>query len=88
MTISASIVLYAVIWFMTLFVILPLRLKSREEAGEVVPGTPASAPADPQIKKRMQIVTLVGTVVWIAICRLIITGILSMENLGFPPPHY
>ena len=88
MTISASIVLYAVVWFMTLFVILPLRLKSQEEAGEVVPGTPSSAPADPQIKKRMQIVTLVGTVVWMVICTLIITDILSMENLGFPPSHY
>jgi predicted secreted protein len=88
MTISASIVLYAVVWFMTLFVILPLRLKSQEEAGDVVPGTPASAPANPQIKKRMTIVTLVGTAVWIAICTLIITDILSMENLGFPPSHY
>ncbi len=88
MTISASIVLYAVVWFMTLFVVLPLRLKSQEEAGDVVPGTPSSAPADPQIKKRMKIVTLVGTVVWIVICTLIITDILSMENLGFPPSHY
>ncbi len=88
MTISASIVLYAVVWFMTLFVILPLRLQSQEEAGDVVPGTPASAPANPQIKKRMKIVTLVATIVWAAICALIITGTLSMENLGFPPSHY
>jgi len=88
MTIATSIVLYAVVWFMTLFVILPLRLQSQDEAGDVVPGTPSSAPANPQIKKRMLIVTIVTTLVWAVICTLIITGILSMENLGFPPSHY
>ena len=84
MSVSASIVLYAVVWFMTLFVILPLRLKSQSEAGEVVPGTPASAPENPQVKKRMIIVTIVATLVWIPICAIIISGILSIEKLGLP----
>lgn len=84
MSVSASIVLYAVVWFMTLFVVLPLRLKSQSEAGDVVPGTPASAPANPQVKKRMIIVTVVATVIWIPICAIIISGILSIEKLGLP----
>ena len=83
MPISASIVLFAVVWFMTLFIILPLRLKSQQDTGDVTPGTTASAPADPQIKKRMTIVTIVATVIWAAICAAIISGLLSMENLGF-----
>jgi len=83
MTISASIVLYAVIWFMTLFVVLPLRLKSQQDSGEVVPGTPASAPSDPQMKKRAKITTLIATLIWVAVCAAIITGLLSMKNLGF-----
>ncbi|MCP5088286.1 MAG: DUF1467 family protein [Rhodobacteraceae bacterium] len=83
MSISAAIVLYAIIWFMTLFVILPLRLKSQEEEGDVVPGTPSSAPANPQIKRRMIITTIVATLVWAAICWVIISEVLSLENLGF-----
>ncbi len=83
MNISAAIVLYAVVWFMTLFVILPLRLTTQDEAGNVVPGTPASAPENPRIKRRMIIVTIVATVVWALICAVIVSGVLSLENLGF-----
>ncbi|MCP5072837.1 MAG: DUF1467 family protein [Rhodobacteraceae bacterium] len=86
MSISAAIVLYAVVWFMTLFVILPLRQKSQEETGDVVPGTPASAPADPQIKRRMVIVTIVATLVWAPICAVIIGEVLTLESLGFDTP--
>jgi predicted secreted protein len=31
-------------WFLTLFVVLPFFAKTQDEAGEVVPGTPGSAP--------------------------------------------
>jgi len=83
MSISAAIVLYAVVWFMTLFVVLPLRLKSQHDSGDVVPGTSASAPSNPQIKKRMLITTFIGTLIWAAVCTAIISGTLSMKNLGF-----
>ena len=45
MTIVSGIVLYAIIWFMTLFVILPFRLKSQGDEGDTTPGTHASAPS-------------------------------------------
>ena len=50
MTITGAIVLYAVCWFMTLFVVLPIGVQSQEEAGDVVPGTPASAPTAPMLR--------------------------------------
>lgn len=64
MTIAAALVLYAVIWFMTLFVVLPLRLQTQDEDGDVVPGTPGSAPANPQLGRRALVVTVIATVVW------------------------
>ena len=48
MTITAALVLFAIIWFMVFFCVLPLRFQSQAEAGSVVPGTPASAPAGPR----------------------------------------
>ncbi|MFC6444674.1 DUF1467 family protein [Shinella zoogloeoides] len=36
---------YFIVWWMTLFAILPLGLKTQAEAEEVVPGTVESAPA-------------------------------------------
>ena len=44
--IVSGLVLFAVIWFIALLVALPIGITTQEEAGEVVPGTPASAPVD------------------------------------------
>ena len=83
MTIGAAIVLFAVVWFMVLFVVLPLRLTSQEEAGEVVPGTSPSAPENPQLKKKALVVTLVSIVVWGAMVAVIVTGVLPLETFDF-----
>jgi len=41
----SGFVLFAVFWFMVLFVVLPLRLQTQGENKNVVPGTPSSAPS-------------------------------------------
>lgn len=81
MTIFSSFVLFAVIWFLTLFVVLPLRLTTQGEAGQVVPGTPESAPADPQIRKRMLITTGVAVVIWGLIVAIILSGIIGIDDM-------
>ena len=53
MTITAALVLFAVLWFLILFIALPINLKTQRESGEVIEGTPSSAPENPQIKKKM-----------------------------------
>ena len=80
MGIVTGIVLYAIIWFMTLFVILPFRLKSQSEDGDVVPGTPGSAPAEPALRKRFLVTTLVAAVVWAIIASIILTEAISIED--------
>ena len=49
MTITAAVVLFAVVWFMVFFIVLPLRLTTQGDAGSVVPGTPKSAPRDEMV---------------------------------------
>lgn len=83
MAITSALVLFAVIWFMLLLMALPLRMKSQEEDGDVVPGTPASAPSDPMIKKKMIWVTVVTFVLWAPLCWFIISGILTVEDIDF-----
>ena len=46
MNITGGIILYAVTWFMVFFCVLPVRFVSQADAGEVVPGTHRSAPAN------------------------------------------
>ncbi len=83
MTITSVIVLYVVLWFLTLFVVLPMRVRSQSEDGSVVPGTPASAPADPMIRTKMKWVTLVATLLWAALCAVILWGGLTVRDLDF-----
>ncbi len=83
MTISAALVLYAVIWFLMLFVILPLKLVSQNESGDVTDGTPASAPINPNLKRKMLLVTGIAIAIWIPICLIIVFEILTLSHLDF-----
>ena len=52
MSITSTIVLYSVIWALLFYMINPLWQTSQSEDGEVTPGTPASAPVDPMIRRK------------------------------------
>lgn len=81
MTITAAFVVYAVLWFLTLFVALPIGLRTQDEAGEVVPGTPASAPAEPQMGRIFRRVTLIALVLWAIVCATILWSDISIRDL-------
>jgi predicted secreted protein len=81
MNITGAIVLYSITWFMVLFCVLPIRMTSQEEAGEVVPGTPRSAPANLRMGRKMWITTLVATPIWAAIAAVILWGDIGVQDL-------
>lgn len=81
MTITGAIVLFAVIWFMALLIALPINLTSQEESGEITPGTPPSAPVDPQIGKKMKWVTLISFLIWLPICGVIASGWITVQDI-------
>jgi predicted secreted protein len=66
------IALYFVIWWMSLFAVLPLGVKSQFEAGEVVPGSEGAAPQRPMLLKKAAITTVIATIVF-AIVYLVVT---------------
>lgn len=81
MAFTSAFVLLAVVWFMTLFVVLPLRLRSQGETGEVTRGTPASAPADPQLKRRFLVTTIIALPIWALLSAIIIFGGLTVDDI-------
>lgn len=83
MTITGGIVLFAVIWFMGLLVALPLNLTTQAENGEVEPGTPSSAPINPQIKRKMIWVTGVTILLWVPLVSVIASGVFTIEDVDF-----
>ncbi|MGE7369808.1 DUF1467 family protein [Neorhizobium sp. NPDC001467] len=40
-----TLAVYFVIWWLTLFIVLPIGMRSQQDEGDVLPGTVASAPA-------------------------------------------
>lgn len=83
MNLTGGIVLYAVIWFMVFFVILPIREKSQAEEGLVVPGTPEGAPADPRIKRKMILTTMIGSAIWAVVAYVILSGKVTLADIDW-----
>jgi predicted secreted protein len=90
MTITAAFVLFSVTWFMVFFVVLPLRFTSQADAGDVVPGTPRSAPAGAVVARKAKITTLVALLVWAVLVAIIMSGWISVRDfdwMGRMPPE-
>ncbi|TDL76050.1 DUF1467 family protein [Palleronia sediminis] len=83
MAITSALVLYAVCWFMTLFVVLPIGLRTQGDVGEIEPGTHAGAPADLSMKRKFLWTTVAGTVIWAIISAIIIWGGISVRDLDW-----
>lgn len=82
MSITSAIVLYAICWFMTLFMMLPQFVRSQEEAGEVEPGTPAGAPDQPLIKKKLVWTTIISTALFVIVVMVIEFEVITVEDLA------
>lgn len=61
MSFTLGLAIYFIMWWLTLFAVLPFGLRTQDEAGDVVPGTPESAPARPRILKVFALNTLVAS---------------------------
>ncbi|MCF1707392.1 DUF1467 family protein [Tabrizicola sp. J26] len=83
MSITAILVVFAVTWFMVFFLVLPFRFRSQADSGSVVPGTPKSAPAEENVKKKAWITTFIAVPVSAAICAIIISGVITIRDLDF-----
>ena len=83
MTISAAFVLFAVIWFLTLFILLPLNIKTQKDLGNIAEGTPPSAPTNPRVKIKMFWTTIITTLIWVPICLIIIFEIVTISDINF-----
>lgn len=85
MNIAFGLALYFMIWWMCLFAVLPFGLRTQGEAGEVVPGTPASAPLKPRLKKVFLINSLVAAVVFGLVC---VVGYYDWFGIQMPEAPY
>ncbi len=83
MAITSAIVLYAVVWFMVMFIVLPIRRRTQGDEGTIVPGTHAGAPVNFNVKKTMLLVSAIALVVWAIIVAIILSGVIRISDLGW-----
>ncbi len=82
MTITAAIVLFATLWFLTLFCVLPIRFESQSEAGEAEAGSPASAaPASFSFARKAKVTTVVTIVIWAVLYGVITSKVITIDNM-------
>jgi predicted secreted protein len=66
MSVSTSVAIFFIIWWVVLFAVLPWGIRSQAESGEVVPGSDPGAPALPKLKSKLIWTTLVSAIVFAA----------------------
>ena len=79
MTLTGATVLLAVTWFMVFFCVLPWRFESQGEAGEVVPGTPVSAPSDIQMGRKVKVTSMIAAAIWLVLVAIIWSGVITLN---------
>ncbi|MFW8594552.1 DUF1467 family protein [Cribrihabitans neustonicus] len=83
MGITSGLVLYAVIWFLTFLVVIPIRLETQGDRGEIVPGTHAGAPETHHLKRKAWITTGVAALLWAVIAGIILSGVISVNDFDW-----
>lgn len=57
------VAIYFVVWWLTLFAVLPFGVKTQDDDGAVTLGTPASAPRGPHMLRAVLGTTVVTTII-------------------------
>ncbi|MEQ9695768.1 DUF1467 family protein [Shimia sp. SDUM112013] len=83
MAITSALVLYAVLWFLTFLIAIPIRLQTQGDVGEVVPGTHAGAPEHHQLRTKAKWTTLAAAVMWAILYWIITTGVITVRDFDW-----
>jgi predicted secreted protein len=62
-SIAAWAAIYVVVWWITIFAILPIGVRSQHEAGDVAPGSDPGAPVAPRLALKAAITTAVAALI-------------------------
>lgn len=81
MSITGAIVLYATLWFLCLFLMLPIGHRSQDDAGSIVPGTHAGAPADAMLVKKAVWATVLSGAIFAVLAYVILAGIVTRADV-------
>lgn len=75
-------VVFLIVWWTVLFTVLPRNIKGQAESNDVVKGTEPGAPVDSNIKDKFILTTKIAAVIWVLVCGLIWSDLVSWDMFG------
>ena len=88
MTLAFAIAIYVVIWWTVLFAMLPIGVRTSEEAGEKAsPGTAESAPHLPNLLPKMVATTVVSSIVFAVLYVIVVDHLITLDQIPFFPRY-
>jgi predicted secreted protein len=87
MSITTALAIYFILWWLTLFAVLPWGVRSQHESGDIAPGTDPGAPALPRIAAKLMWTTIVSAIVFALLYVVYVYRLITFEAvdrlLGF-----
>lgn len=77
MGLFSAFVVFILVWWVTLFTVLPLGVRGQAEEGDIAKGTEPGAPVESQMKRKLILTTIISIVAWAVICGVIISGLID-----------
>ncbi|GAK44552.1 conserved protein [Tepidicaulis marinus] len=77
--------IYAVIWWLVLFAVLPWGVRSQGEMGQTVPGTEDGAPVRPLLLRKVIATTIAAAVIYLAVHWLLYYSGMTLDDIPFFP---
>jgi predicted secreted protein len=88
MSIAFALALYFIIWWIVLFAMLPIGVRTSEEAGEkIAPGTAESAPHMPNLLPKMVATTVISSIIFAALYAIIVHRVITLDDIPFFPRY-
>ncbi len=84
MTWTTGLAIYFLIWWITLFVVLPFGIKSQHE-GDTSPGTDPGAPILPRLLSKVFWTTLVSAVIYALLYVIYAYRLIGLDDIPFLP---
>ncbi|KAB2849311.1 MAG: DUF1467 family protein [Hyphomicrobiaceae bacterium] len=78
---SFGIAVYLIIWWTVLFAVLPFGVRTQDEAGEVVPGTPRSAPLAPRLLRVVAVTTVLAAIIFAVFYAIVAYKLVRLDDI-------
>jgi predicted secreted protein len=86
MSIATTVAIFFLIWWVTLFMVLPWGIRSQHESGsDIAPGTDPGAPAIPNLRRKLVWTTLVSAVIFAGFYVAYVEHLVTFGGLIGPP---